>query len=226
MKRRTLDLIVSTGGLTLAVLLVIVGLVMLSNARFAETYTEDQLVSENITFKAADQLTDAEKAFTEARTGCLITYAGQTVTTGKQAECFANEFIGGHLVDPERSNKGMSYAELGAVQSDLRTQIADAEASNDPGLQALQEELATVTEARETVFKGTMLRNSLLTSYGFSVLGERAAQAATITFVAAGVLALLSIAGFVHAALTPKSKPFAPVTTGQPEKADGRLVRI
>ena len=100
MKRRTLDLIVSSGGLVLVVLLVAVGLVFNSNARFAETYTEDQLGSENISFKAADELTDAEVAWTNARTGCLFAHAGETLMTGKQAECYANEFIGGHLRDP------------------------------------------------------------------------------------------------------------------------------
>jgi hypothetical protein len=54
-----------------------------------------------------------------------------------------------------------------------------------------------------------MLRRSRLTTYGFSVLGERIAQAATIIFSAAGLLTRLSIAGFVHALLTPKSAPFA-----------------
>lgn len=225
MKRRTLDLIISTGGLALAALLVVVGLVMYSNATFADDYTADQLGAENITFKGAEELTDAEKAYTNARTGCLLTYAGQTVTTGKHAECYANEFVGGHLRDPERAWKGMSYAELGTVQTDLRAEIAEAEASDDPKLEALQNELAATTDARDTVFKGTMLRNSLLTAYGFSVLGDRAAQAATAILVAAGILTLLSIAGYVHAFLTPKDRAFAPVTTGQPERVDGQLVR-
>lgn len=211
MERRTLDLIVSSGGLVLVVLLVAVGLVFNSNARFAETYTEDQLGTENIKFKAADELTDAEVAWTNDRTGCLFSYAGQTLTTGKQAECYANEFVGGHLRDPERAWEGKSYADLGTVQSDLRTQIAEAEANNDPSLEALEERLAAVTDARETVFKGTMLRNSLLTAYGFSVLGERAATASTIMFVAAGILMLLSIAGFTHALFTPRSRAFAPI---------------
>lgn len=224
MKRRTLDLLVSGGGLALAVLLLIVGFTMYNNARFAEDYTASQLGAENITFKEADQLTDAEVAWTNARSGCLFTYAGQELTTGKHAECYANEFVGGHLRDEDRAWKGMSYAELGAVQSDLRAQIAEAEESGDPNLEALQEELTATTDARETVFKGTMLRNSLLTAYGFSVLGERAAQAATAIFIASGVLLLLSIAGFVHALLTPKDRMFVGVGTERSETVDHELV--
>jgi hypothetical protein len=187
-----------------------------SNARFAESYTRDQLAAEGITFKAADELTDAEQAYTNARSGCVIAHAGHPLTTGEQAECYANEYIAAHLANPERDHQGMTYAELGAVQFGLQTQVAEAEAAGDPGLQALQDELAAVTAARDTVFKGTMLRGSLLTTYGFGVLGERAAQAATIFFVAGGLLTLLSIAGFVHALLTPKTRAFAPI---EPENA-------
>ena len=45
MKRRTLDVMVSVGGLVLAGLLLIAGLVLTSNANFANTYVNDQLAS-------------------------------------------------------------------------------------------------------------------------------------------------------------------------------------
>ena len=56
-----------------------------------------------------------------------------------------------------------------------------------------------------------MLRGALLSSYGFSVLGEKAMLGANIALVAAGVLAVLSVAGFIHAFVTPREKAFAPV---------------
>ena len=43
MKRRTLDIIFSIGGLTLAVLVLVLGLVLRSNAVFAQNYVHDQL---------------------------------------------------------------------------------------------------------------------------------------------------------------------------------------
>jgi len=46
----------------------------------------------------------------------------------------------------------------------------------------------------------------LLTSYGFSIFGEKAALAGMLSFLAALVLLLASVAGFVHAYSTPKDK--------------------
>ena len=66
-----------------------------------------------------------------------------------------------------------------------------------------------VTAQRETVFKGETLRGLLLTSYGFSEFGTKAGQAATVAYLAAALLLLLAIAGFVHAFVTPKTKAFA-----------------
>lgn len=208
MKRRTLDIVLSVGGLVVAALVLVVSVVLGSNASFARDYVREQLAEQKLQFKPASELTPAEKSFTEARTGCLFTYAGQTLSSGKHAECFANEYIGGHLRDPQRikNANGMTYSELGDVQGDLRTKIATAEAEGDPELAVLQKELADVTTARETVFKGEMLRGALLTTYGFSVFGERAAQFSTIALLLAGLLALLAVAGLVHAFLTPRSK--------------------
>jgi len=49
MKRRTLDILFSTGGAVLAGLLLIVGIVMTSNANFARNYVADQLGNQHIT---------------------------------------------------------------------------------------------------------------------------------------------------------------------------------
>src|SRR5688572_14812318 len=201
MKRRTLDILFSVGGLVLAGLLLIAGLVLTANANFANTYVADQLSQQNITFKSAETLTDAEKA-----KPCLVTYAGQKMTTGKQAECYANDFIGLHL---QSTAGGKTYAELGTPQSELRAQIAAAQKNNAPNVADLQKQLADITAQRETVFKGETLRGLLLTSYGFSEFGTKAAQAATVAYLAAALMLLLTIAGFIHALVTPRSKGFA-----------------
>jgi len=83
--------------------------------------------------------------------------------TGKQAECYANEFVSLHL---ETIDRGKTYAEIGDVQTALRAQIATAQSTNDPALADLQKQLATATTQRETVFKGETLRGVLLTSTG------------------------------------------------------------
>lgn len=210
MKRRTLDILFSLGGLGLAGLLTVLGLVLTSNANFARSYVKEQLSAQRIVFKPVEKLTPEEKEFTQRNSGCVVKYAGQSLTTGKQAECYANEFIGLHLRNLPNAN-GKTFAELGDVQAELRTKIAAAQAGGDPAL--LQKQLAATTAARESVFKGEMLRGALLTSFGFSDLGEKAAQGAQVVFGAAALLALLSIAGFMHAFATPKSKAFAPVET-------------
>ena len=201
MKRRTLDLLFSIGGVGLAGLLLIIGVVMSSNADFSKKYVTDQLKEQKITFKAADKLTDEEK-----QSPCLVEYAGQELTTGKQAECYANEFIGLHV---KTSGKGRTYAEIGDDQTVLRAQIAAAQQSGATNVADLQKQLTDLTATRETVFKGETLRGVLLTSYGFSELGAKADQAASVIFLGVILLTALSIAGFVHALVTPRSKAFA-----------------
>jgi hypothetical protein len=201
MKRRTLDILFSTGGVVLAGLLLIVGIVMTSNANFAKNYVADQLGQQHITFKTTATLTDEEK-----QAPCLVQYAGQKLTTGKQSECYANQFIGLHL---KSIANGQTYADLGTPQSALQAQVTAAQKNNGPNLADLQKQLATLTAQRETVFHGETLRGLLLTSYGFSVFGEKAQQAALVSFLAAALLALLGIAGFAHAFVTPKTRTFA-----------------
>jgi hypothetical protein len=212
MKRRTLDLMFSIGGLGLAVLLLVVGLVLTSNANFANNYVRDQLSEQNITFKTVDALTDEER-----QSECLVDYAGQRLTTGKQAECYANDFIGLHL---QSTADGMTYAELGEPQSQLRARVGQAEADGDPALPELQQQLADVSAQRETLFKGETLRGLLLTSYGFSEFGVKAGQAAIVAYLAAALLGLLAIVGFVHAFVTPPTRAFA-----APESRESRESR-
>lgn len=78
---------------------------------------------------------------------------------------------------------------------------AAAAAKEDPDSPAtikLQEQAKEAAGKTDTLFKGESLRGLLLTSYGFSVFGERAAQAALVAFLAAAVLFIASIAGFAH----------------------------
>lgn len=211
MQRRTLDVLLSAGGVLLAGLLLVIGFVLTSNATFANTYVADQLGQQKITFKTADTLTAAEK-----QADCLVTYAGQALTTGKQAECYANEFIALHV---KAIAGGKTYAELGAPQSALSAQVAAARTANDPNLANLQKQLADVSAQRDSVFKGETLRGLLLTSYGFSEMGAKAGQAATVTYLGAALLLLLSIAGLIHAFITPKSRGF-----GVPDAAPSERV--
>ena len=77
MKRRTLDLLFSAGAIALAGLLVVLGLVMTSNANFAQGYVRDQLTQQHITFTPAAALSEEE-----AQSDCLVRNAGLPLTTG------------------------------------------------------------------------------------------------------------------------------------------------
>ncbi len=214
MKRRTVDMAFSVGGIVLAGVALVLGMVLTSNASFARSYVSDQLRQQKITFKTAATLTDEEK-----KSACVVANAGKQLTTGKQAECYANEFIALHL-RTMAATKGMTYAEIGVPQSELRAQIA-AKPANDPALPGLQKQLADITAARETLFKGETLRGLLLTSYGFSVFGEKAAQAARVLNFGAFFLALLSIAGLAHAVWTPAGQRVRLPGTDEPKEWNG-----
>jgi len=198
MKRRTLDMIFSAGGVAVAILLVLLGFVFKTNADFADSYVHDQLAQQKISFTAAEFLSDEEKAST-----CLSEYAGTPLDSGKKAECYANEYIGMHL---KGIGGGETYATLGAIQTKAKTALADATTANASNIDALKADLDKVTGQRETMFKGETLRGLLLTSYGFSIFGEKAALAAMLSFLGALVMLLASIAGFIHAFSTPKDK--------------------
>ena len=222
MKRRTLDILFSFGGIAIAGLLLVLGLVLTSNANFAKDYVGDQLAEQKITFKTVDALTEEER-----QAPCLVEYAGQALTTGKQAECYANEFIGLHVKNTANAN-GMTYSELGTPQSKLRADIAAAQKANpsDPAIPGMQKQLADITAARETLFKGETLRGLLLTSYGFSVFGVKGEQAANVAYIGAAVLFLLSIAGFVHAFRTPRNKGFAVVEADMVDRQEKKLAQV
>jgi hypothetical protein len=204
-QRRTLDIAFSIGGLALAILLFILGLVLQNQADFAKDYVKDQLTEQKITFTPADKLAAEEK-----KADCLVENGGKPLTSGKQAECYANRYIALHLSE---TNDGKTYAETSGEARALRSE-ADAAVESDPGAPAT---VALETRAEEldgkvqTLFRGETLRGLLLTSYGFSIFGERAGQAALVSFAAALVLLLASIAGFVHAATTSRD-----ATVGSP----------
>jgi len=203
MKRRTLDIIFSVGGMALAILLMVLGLVLRSNATFAQDYVHNQLVEQKITFTPAANLSAEEK-----QSANLVKYAGQPLTTGKQAETYANDYIALHLSEV---NGGKTYSETSNDARALRAQATTAQQNNAPNAADLDKQ-ATALEAKvQTLFRGETLRGLLLTSYGFSIFGAKAMLASWVCFIAALVLFLASIAGFVHAFRTSKSEAFGPV---------------
>jgi hypothetical protein len=213
MKRRTLDIIFAGGGLLVAVILVALGFALLSEYTFAQDYVKDELSAQKITFATADKLT-AEETTWKAGSACLVTYAGQTMETGPQAECYAKYYLAKHMDTSAKTAgfPGATYATLGGIRTDLSAQVAAAKAKGDTTAAAdAQKKLDSATSLRTTMQTGETLRGLLLTVYGFSAIGEKAGLAANIIFGLAGLMAVLAVAGFVHAFITPKEKAiFAP----------------
>ena len=212
MKLRTV-LVASAAGLAVAGILTVIGLVMTTNSSFARTYVAEQLGQQRITFTTVDRLTAEEKA-----SPCLMRYAGQQLTTGKQAECYANAYIGLHL---KSIAGGKTYAELREPEMALMAKVTAAEKAGDPALPALQKELAAIRAQRGVLFQGETSRGLLLTAFGFSDLGIKAGQAATAAYTAAALLALLSV-GSLARGLTAARKNPSVVTAREVATADSR----
>ena len=214
MKRRTLDTIFAAGGLLVAALLAVLGFIVAGQAAFASDYVKTELSAQKITFASADKLTDAEKNWQPGST-CLVTYAGKTMETGPQAECYAKYYIREHMhaSGVNAGFEGATYATIGGIRTDLTNQQTAAKNAGNTQLVAdLQKKIDAATSLRTSLQSGETLSGLLLTVYGFSVIGNIAGIAGNLLYALAGVMVLLSLAGFVHAYVTPKDEVvFGPV---------------
>jgi hypothetical protein len=138
---------------------------------FIEDQVTTQLSQQNIFFPPKGEAT------ADPRIGPYINqYAEQQLVNGEQAKAYADHFIKVHL---DESTGGKTYSELSTIS---RENPDDAEAA------------ALV----QTAFRGETLRGLLLNAYAFWKMAEIAMYAAIAAFVGAGLMLLLSIAGFVH----------------------------
>jgi hypothetical protein len=190
MKRRTLDVIFATGGLAAAALILVLGLVVQNQANFAADYVHDQLAEQKIAFTPLNALGKDTQA------ACLKENAGKPLTSGKQAECYANNYIRVHLTEV---NDGKTYAETSNEQRAVDTQLKAVTDPSSAQAQQLQAQDDALTGKVQTLFRGETLRGLLLTSYGFSIFGDRAQTAAYVCYALAFVLLLAAVAGYVHA---------------------------
>ena len=194
MRRKTFDAILTAGGLVLAVVLLISGGLLTWGNTFVTDQVRTQLSAQKIFFPpAGPALSDpAIKPY-------LTKYAGQQLVNGAQAKAYADHFIAVHV---KALSGGKTYAELGGAQNALKAQIATAKTAGQ-STTALDEQLTTLNQTRETVFKGETLRGLLLNAYAFDTMGRIAGIAAVVSFVGAGIMLLLSLLGLMHLRRTP-----------------------
>src|SRR3954451_6235640 len=179
MRRRTFDVIASTIGLGLAALLIVAGGLLTWANTFVSHQVHDQLSSQKIYFPAKG--TEGLDALKGADLAAVSKYAGQQVTTGAQAETFANHYIAVHL---KGIGGGQTYSQL------------SAKAMANPTDQKLAGQVATM-------FKGETLRGLLLNAYAFGKMGTIAGIAAIASFIGAGAMLVLGGLGLWHARRVP-----------------------
>jgi hypothetical protein len=173
--------------LILAVGAFVVGGVALWLGGFVQSNIRAELVSQQISFTAADALSDEERQIPG-----MIENAGLPLTTGNQAQVYAN-YIGLHLEESAEGAgyPGASYATLGGIQRAARAKVSEATASGDQAaLEAAQAELTAVTNLRNSMLTGSTLRGTLLSAYGWD-------NVATGVTTAGALMAVLGLAFFV-----------------------------
>jgi hypothetical protein len=186
MRRRTFDALATAAGLFLVVVLVVAGVLLLWGHSYANNQVTSQLSAQKIVFPTK---TNAEfKALPKSDQAAMGAYAGQLMTNGAQAQTYADHFIGYHL---SLIGAGKTYSQLSALSR------------ANPKNTALAGEV-------QTVFQGTTLRSMLLEAYGFWQFGQIALVSAICAFIAAGLMLILSIFGFVHLRATAPEKEVLP----------------
>ena len=151
-----------TKGLRWRVLVLQVGLVgifafaagfLFWGGSFSRGMIHDQLTAQQIFFPSASS--QAITSLPAADGAAMTVYAGQQLTTGEQAQVYANSFIGVHLNEVAG---GKTYAQVSAA--------AIANPTN-----------AKLAGQVQTLFKGETLRGMLLNTYGWWTVGTVAIYA-------------------------------------------------
>ncbi len=190
MRRRTFDILMAAAGMFLAVTLIFAGVMLTWAHNYIGNEVHTQLAAQQIYFPPANSPAVAAPEFAAMRQ-----YGGQQLTTGAQAEVYADDFIANHL---KVIGGGKTYSQLSAE--------AIAQPKN-----------AALAAQANTVFKGETLRGLLLNAYAFGTMGTIAGIAAIGAFIAAVVMLVLSGLGLMHARRT---SPATEIFSGQP--ANGR----
>jgi hypothetical protein len=171
MTRKTLDALLSAGGLLVAAILLVAGGLLTWAHTFISDQVSTQLTQQQIFFPPKGEATASKEI------GPYINkYAGKQLTNGDQAEAYADHFIAVHL---KEMAGGQTYAQL------------SSKAQANPDDAKLQGQV-------QTMFRGETLRGLLLNAYAFGKMGTIALYASVAAFAGAALMLLLSLLGMAH----------------------------
>ena len=176
MRRKSFDFIMTGVGALLTVALFAAAGLATWGASFTGSTVHDQLAAQKIYFPA-----QGSAALASHEIGPYLNqYAGEQMTTGAQAEAWANHFIAVHL---KEIGGGLTYSQL------------SGKAMADP----TNTQLATQVQL---MFRGETLRGLLLNAYAFSIFGVMAGYAAVVCYILGAIMLLLTLLGLLHARMT------------------------
>ena len=189
MKRRTFDKVLTVVGVGMSVFLFVAAGLLNWGYSFTNSTVKSQLSAQQITFPAATQNAKEDAA----TTAFFKDNGNKMMTSGKQAQMYADHYIAFHL---------SSMPTYAAASTASRT--AAGMAAADPTNAALKAKADSAASVVDTVFKGESLRGMLLNAYAFWQMGQIAKIGALVSLVGGILLLILSIAGWVHLRRTPE----------------------
>ena len=183
MNRKSFDKIASVIGLLLAGFLIVIGGILQYGGNFATDQVAAQLEPQAITIPAENgdpKVTDDVKKF-------FADNGEKVMTTGKQAQMYADHYIGFHMSEMPTyaAASGANRAAAGALAAD----------PTNPELQAAAKQASGMVE---TVFKCETLRGMLLNAYAFGTLGQIAMVASYVSFAGGIIFLILALLGLAH----------------------------
>ncbi|AXE37390.1 hypothetical protein [Acidipropionibacterium virtanenii] len=155
-----------------AVVLAVAGIGLALGGNYAHGFVTDQLSQQKIVMPSGKALTSQDMK------DHLEKYADKPMTTGPQAEAFANHYIQAHM---NATADGKTYEE---VSGEYIACSADNAKKNTA-------ECTALGEARQTLFMGNSLRGMLLNAFGWWLLGTIAIWVGVGALVLAVILAVL-----------------------------------
>ena len=172
----------------ISVFLFVAALLLNWGASFANESVTTQLQQQKIVMP--DKESAGFKSLSEEAQNALAPFSKLPLTTGQQAQAYADYYIGSHL---KGVAGGKVYSEVSGAAL-----AASAKSKAEPANTALANEAATLMGQRTTLFMGETLRGLLLYSFAFWQIGQIAMYAAWAAAIGGVLMLLLSLLGFAH----------------------------